>query len=69
MPCAKPNDLRLVFVKLHAITGHPIANAIRQPAMRSIASLLEAVATLIHTHTHTHTHRTRTATSPAKDQV
>ena len=27
MPCAKPNDLRLVFVKLQAITGHPIANA------------------------------------------
>ena len=23
---AKPNDLRLVFVKLQAITGHPIAN-------------------------------------------
>jgi len=22
MPCAKPNDLRLVFAKLQAITGH-----------------------------------------------
>ena len=29
MPCAKPNDLRLVFVKLQAITGHPIANALK----------------------------------------
>ena len=29
MPCAKPTDLRLVFVKLHAITGHPIANAFK----------------------------------------
>jgi len=27
MPCAKPNDLHLVFVKLQAITGYPIANA------------------------------------------
>ena len=29
MPCAKPNDLRLVFIKLQAITGHPIANAFK----------------------------------------
>ena len=29
MPCAKPNDLRLVFVKLQAVTFHPIANAFK----------------------------------------
>ena len=29
MPCTKPNDLRLVLIKLQAITGHPIANAFK----------------------------------------